>query len=178
MLRKARKHTSGGYKTILERWHDDDKYRKSLSDIGWTEEQIIQCGAIALEGHSYVATLQESRNGKSLNISLNSEGTQGPLNQRSDSIEAKQTCKRLCDEHTAITGDGNKPIPPAQQVRQRLAQQFVGLEEYDYRLEPRTGWRFYPSFRTTHSSSSSHWQQKQRLEVKSKLGVVANIIMD
>ena len=30
------------YKTILERWHHDDKYRKSLSDIGWTEEQIIQ----------------------------------------------------------------------------------------------------------------------------------------
>ena len=35
ILRKARKHKSGG------RWHDDDKYRKSLSDIGWTEEQII-----------------------------------------------------------------------------------------------------------------------------------------
>ena len=33
MLRKARKHKSGGYKTTLERWHDDDKYRKSLSAI-------------------------------------------------------------------------------------------------------------------------------------------------
>ena len=42
MLRKARKHKSGGYKTILERLHDDDKYRKSLSDFGWTEEQLIQ----------------------------------------------------------------------------------------------------------------------------------------
>ena len=42
MLRKARKHKNGGYKTFLERWHDDDKCRKSLSDIGWTEEQIIQ----------------------------------------------------------------------------------------------------------------------------------------
>ena len=47
-LRKARKLKSGGYKTILERWHDDDKYRKSLSDIGWTEEQIIQHDALAL----------------------------------------------------------------------------------------------------------------------------------
>ena len=36
MLRKARKHKSGGYKTILERWHDDDKYRESLSD-NWVE---------------------------------------------------------------------------------------------------------------------------------------------
>ena len=26
MLRKARKHKSGGHKTILERWHDDDQY--------------------------------------------------------------------------------------------------------------------------------------------------------
>ena len=39
MLREARKHKSGGYKNILERWHNDEKYRKSLSDGGWTEEQ-------------------------------------------------------------------------------------------------------------------------------------------
>ena len=59
-----------GSKTILERWHDDGKYRKSLSDVGWTEEQIIQYDAIALEDHSYVASWQEgSRNGKSWNIS-------------------------------------------------------------------------------------------------------------
>ena len=127
MLRKARKHKSGGYKIILDRLHDD-KYRKSLSDIGWSEEQIIQYDAIALEDHSYVATWQErSRNGKSWKISLNAEGIQGPLNQRSDLKEAKQKCKRLCDEHTAITGDGNKPILPRQQVRQRLRQQFEGL---------------------------------------------------
>ena len=56
MLRKARKHKSGGYTTILERWHDDDEYRKSVSDIGCTEEQIIQHDAIALEDPSYVAT--------------------------------------------------------------------------------------------------------------------------
>ena len=42
MLRKANKHKSGGYKSILDREHDDDKYRKSLSDIGWAEEQNIQ----------------------------------------------------------------------------------------------------------------------------------------
>ena len=67
MLRKVRKRKSGGYKTVLGRWHDDDKYRKSLSDIGWTEEQIIQFVEIALEDHSYVDTRQEkSRNGKFL----------------------------------------------------------------------------------------------------------------
>ena len=83
MLRKARKHKSGGYKkNILERWHDDDKYRKSLSDIGWTEEQIIQYDAIALEDHSYVATWEErSKNGKSRKISSNVVGFQSPLNE-------------------------------------------------------------------------------------------------
>ena len=42
MLQKARQPKHGGCKTILERWHKDDKYLKSLSDIGWTEEQILQ----------------------------------------------------------------------------------------------------------------------------------------
>ena len=118
--------------------------------VGWGTDHSTWW--IALEDHSYVATWQErSRNGKSWNISLNAAGIQGPLNQRSDFIEAIQKCKRLCAEHTAITGDGDKPIPLQQQVRQRLDQQFDGLEEYDYRLEPRAGWRFSPSSRTTHS---------------------------
>ena len=66
-------------------------------------------------------------------------------------------------KQTAITGDGNKLILLGQQVRQRLDQQFEGLEEYDYLLEARTGWRYYPSSRTTHSSSSSHWQPSSNL---------------
>ena len=52
-------------------------------------------------------------------LSLNADGFQGPLNQRSDSKHAKQTCKRPYQEHTAITGSGNKPILPEQQVRQK-----------------------------------------------------------
>ena len=96
MLRKARKHKSNIYKTILKRWHEDDKYRKSLSDIGWAEERIIQYDAMALEDNSYVGAWQErSRNGKSWKMSLNAEGIQGPLNQRSDVMEANQKCKRL-----------------------------------------------------------------------------------
>ena len=39
MLQKARQPKHGGYKTILEKWHKDDKYRKSLSDIGWIENR-------------------------------------------------------------------------------------------------------------------------------------------
>ena len=41
MLRKARKHKSGGHETILERWNYDDRYHKSLSDVGWTEEGVL-----------------------------------------------------------------------------------------------------------------------------------------
>ena len=88
ILRKARLHKSGGYKTFLDRWNNDDKYRKSLSDIRWTEEQIVQYDVIALEDHSYVARKQErGRNEKSWKLSLNAESIKGPLNQK----EAKQT---------------------------------------------------------------------------------------
>ena len=41
MLKKAHKHENGGYKNILDRWNIYDKYRKTLSDIGWAEKQII-----------------------------------------------------------------------------------------------------------------------------------------
>ena len=41
-----------------------------------------------------------------------------------------------------------------QQVRHRRDQQFGGVDEYGYRLEASTGWRYCP-FSITHSSSSS-----------------------
>ena len=59
MLQKARQPKHGGYKIILEVWHNDDKYRESVSKIGWTEEQIIQFDELALEDHCYIATRGE-----------------------------------------------------------------------------------------------------------------------
>ena len=160
VLKKAQK--KKWCNTILERWYKDDLYRKSLSDIGWIEEGIMQYDNIALEDHSYTATREErSRNENSWKLSLNAEGVQGPFSAVRD---AKQTCKRLYHEHTAITGSGNKPITPEQQVRQRRNQQFEGLEEHAYRLDASIGWRYYPSS-TTHSSSSSssRWQPSSDL---------------
>ena len=108
MLKKARKLKSGGDKNILERWHDDDKYRNSLTGIGWTEEQIIQYDAIALEDQSHVATRQErSRNGKSWKFSLNADGIQGPLNQRSDFVEAKRECEMETNRSLLHNKSGN-----------------------------------------------------------------------
>ena len=63
-------------------------------------------------------------------------------------IGAVTSWKRSTNAKAEMTAEGKKPIPPAQQVRQRL-------------LEFRTGWRFYPSSRTTHWSSSTHWQQSR-----------------
>ena len=65
---------------------------------------------------------------------MNAKGIQGPLNQRSDFKRAKQTCKILYQEHTAIIVV--ETYPPEQHVRQRRDQQFEGLA---YRLGASAG---------------------------------------
>ena len=95
MLRKARSNKTGNCITILERWCKDDQYRKSLSGIGWAEEQIKQYDAFALEDHSCVSPTEErSRTKKSWTFSLSREGIQGPMNQRPDFIEAKHKMQK------------------------------------------------------------------------------------
>ena len=95
----------------LDRWHKDVKYRKSLSEIGWTEEQIIQYDELALEDHSYIATIEErTRNEKSCVLKLNKEGVQGPMNQRLDFVEAKRKMKRLHGERVKETSEKNTPF--------------------------------------------------------------------
>ena len=98
MLQKARQPKHGGCKTNLERWHNDDQHRKSLSNNGWTEEKFIQHDDLALEDHSYIATTEErTRNREKLVLQLN-KGVQGPMNQHPDFVEAKRELKRLHDE--------------------------------------------------------------------------------
>ena len=118
---------------------------------------------------------KRSRKENSWKLSLNAEGVQGPLNQRSDFEEAMQTCKRLYLEYTAITGSVNKPIPPEQQVRQTRDQQFEGLEEHDYRVGASTGWQpfFYDAFIFVFVITMA---TKQRLVVSVELGLVEIII--
>ena len=63
----------------------------NLSEIGWTEEQIIQYDELALEDHSYFATTEErTRNEKSWALKLNGEGAQGPMSQRPDFVEQNE----------------------------------------------------------------------------------------
>ena len=102
--RKTRQCKHGGHNTILERWHKDDEYRKSLSKNGWTEEQIVQYDKLALEDHSYVAIKEERiRNRKGWVLKLYKEAAQGPMNQRLDFADAKREFKRLHDEHAKET---------------------------------------------------------------------------
>ena len=60
MFRKHKLPKNGSCETILERWHTDAVYQKSVFDEGWTEEKISQYDELALEDHSYEATPAES----------------------------------------------------------------------------------------------------------------------
>ena len=73
--------TKNGYKNILDRWNNDVKYRKSLSDMGGAEEGKIQYDNIASEDYSHNATREKKEVGtrKHGNSYLNAEGVQGPL---------------------------------------------------------------------------------------------------
>ena len=104
MLQKARQPKHGGYSSILERWRNDYKYRKSLSDVGWTDQHIMLHDRISLENHSYVATRAERiQNSEHWILKLKQDGAQQPLDQRPDFAQAKRDCKRLHDEHMART---------------------------------------------------------------------------
>ena len=161
----------------MERWHKSDAYRKSLSDIGWDEEQHIQHDELALEHHSYIGTPAErARNEKHWVLSLNKEGVEGPMNQLPDFVEAKRELKRLHDEHVKETSKGKTPIHPVQRTRQRRNQQFDGLEEHNYQVDPGTGWTL---FEVTGKPAASNIfvfidsMGAARLELEQKLEVLA-----
>ena len=74
MLREAKHAKNGHCQTILERWYKDAQYRANLSEHGWTEQQIRQHDALALEDHSCEATPEERRRWeKNWHIVLNKE---------------------------------------------------------------------------------------------------------
>ena len=92
MLQKARQPSMEDIHPYLRDGINDDEYRKSLSLIGWTEQQIIEYDKIALEDQSHVATRAER-----ILLALKQNGAQQPLNQRPDFAQAERECKRLHD---------------------------------------------------------------------------------
>ena len=113
MLRNTKTTKNGQCKTILERWHKDAKYRDNLSEHGWTEEQIRQHEALALE-HLKNDT-KNRRSGTSLK--KKEEGKRGPMRQRRGFREAKHTYRQLCKEHVESTGEGISSVHPTHQAR-------------------------------------------------------------
>ena len=79
LLHKASQNKHGEHSSILARWLSDDRYRKSLSDIGWTAKDIVLFDRMALENHSYVATEAERiQNSEHWILKLNQDGAQQP----------------------------------------------------------------------------------------------------
>ena len=116
--KKARKKECN---TILERFQKDSLYRDSLTKIGWDENVILAYDEIAKDDQSCNATRGErSRNENSTKLKFKTKTAYGPLDQRDDYKEAKETCNTLYKEHAAIAGCGNAPIHPQQQVRQMV----------------------------------------------------------
>ena len=146
----------------------------SLSEIGWTEEQIVQFDKLALEDHSYTATREErERNEKMWVLKLNKEGPQAPRNQWPDYGEAKREMKRQHDEHVKEISEGIVPLHPEQRLRQHRGQKFQGLAEHHYRIDPQTGWRFHSTepqgnvARQTPSSSTTNWKYQDTWTTRS-----------
>ena len=103
--------------------------------------QITEDDKIALEDHSYVTTNPERiQNTKHRVLRLNQDGAQ-PLNQRPDLAQAKRECKRMHDELVKKIQQEYRPILRDQQSRQRRGQAFEGIDEHDYRVDPRTDWQ-------------------------------------
>ena len=88
---------TGGTKTIFTGVH--------CQKLDGMKKNIMEYDKIALEENSCTATSEERRrNENSWKLSSNAEGAHGPLDQRDDLKDAKEICKRLYCEHTAITG--------------------------------------------------------------------------
>ena len=161
MLQMLVRQKHGSQSSKLARWNDDYKYRDSSTLVGWTERDVVLHDRIALENHSYVATKAGIlRNSTHWILTLNKEGAQQPLHRRLDFAKAKRECQKLHDDHMTNTRQDYRTTPRSQQTRQRKGQAFEGIEEYDYAVDPRTGWRFHKESRRdlpTASSSSTNW---------------------
>ena len=174
MLKKARQGKHGWHPTILSRWYADEEYRQSMSAIGWKEHHIMLYDRI-VEKHIYIATRAERiQNSRHWILTINAEGgPQQPSINDPTLLKRKENANDCMTSTWQRTQEEYRTIPRSRQIRQRKEQQFADNEEYDYAVDPKTGWRFYKKSRgnlqTTSSgsranlqiasSSSSTWDQ-------------------
>ena len=137
-------------------------------DIGWTEEHCARLDEVAAECHSYIATAAErTRRENTWVLVLNSSGPNAPMNQREHYQEAKRVIKeRLYQE----SGKASTRLHPCEQVRQQPGKPLAWEIEGTERVDPKTGWRWYPSAASSNSSSTKRkssekwWQAQSRDE--------------
>ena len=96
----------------------------------------------------------------------------GPMRQRPDFCEAKQTYRQLYKEHVESTGEGNSPIHRVDQTRQSHRQRFkVSSTTTRFTLEL-DGNIYFNKFVFIRALAA------RRLEVESKLGLLAIFNLD
>ncbi len=152
----SRKSRKKGYESILERFQLSEEYIDSQTKIGWTEETCDHLDKIAAQDQSYTATREEEmRYAHVWKVSLNSSGSNGPMNQRPDYAEAVREKERLPKE--AVKECSN--IHPSQQTRQRYNHPFSQTSDSYVKTDPQTEWKWYSS---SPSSSSTWWQPSRQ----------------
>ena len=163
MLKKAREAKHGNHPTKLSRWYEQEGYRKSLAEHNIGEKEVMLFDRIALERHDYAATRAERlQNAKHWILRLNADGSQKPLRQRLEFAVALKQCLQMQDAHLTATQHSLRPIRPEHQQRQQQDQQFEGgVENFDYFVDRKTGWRYFRDPRrnppAASSSSTSQW---------------------
>ena len=153
MRRKAVKKK---YNTILKRSLKDSLCQDSSTKIGWDENIIIALRRDRTRG----ATRGEgSRNENSWRLVSDAEGANGPLDQRDDHKEAKETCNRLHKESAATeqyfhnnksdkgptsNSKGTKRIRMVATVRQLVGKHGIGnLHHGVNSVFSRSGWEIF-----------------------------------
>ena len=123
----------------------------------------IEHDKIALEDHSYVeAKPEKNQNTTHWVLGLNQDSAQQPPKQRPDFAQTKRECKWMHEKHVDKTRQEYRPILRDQQSRQRRGQAFEGIDEHDYWVDPRTGWRFF----------NSESQETRRLRPRQQIGIL------
>ena len=83
MLKKARQGTHGNHPTILSKWYEQERYRKSWAEHILDEKEVMLFDRIVLERHDFSATKADRlQNEKHWILRLNADGPQKPRRQR------------------------------------------------------------------------------------------------
>ena len=104
---------------------------------------------ISVEKHIYITTGSERlQNSKHWILTINAEGgTQQSLINDPTLLKREENANECMTSTWQGTQEVYRAITCSQQIRQRKGQQFEGNEEYDYAVDPKTGWRFYKGSR-------------------------------